>query len=114
MLQYIARRLLWGVVLLVAVIAITFVLFYVFPNVDPAVLRAGRNTSPQVIKNIAHSLGTDRPIVVQFWTYMKRLVLHLDLGYSFYSGASVKSLIIDRLPATISLTVGAVVIWLSI
>ena len=66
MLQYIIRRLLWGVVLLIAVIAITFVLFYVFPNVDPAVLRAGRNTSPRIIKEIAHSLGTDRPILTQF------------------------------------------------
>ena len=49
MLQYIVRRLLWGVVLLVAVMAITFVLFYLLPNVDPAVLRAGRNSSPKII-----------------------------------------------------------------
>jgi len=112
MLQYIIRRLLWGVVLLIAVIAITFVLFYLLPNVDPAVLRAGRNTSPAIIKEIAHSLGTDRPVYTQFWDYMKRLVLHFDLGFSYYSGASVKSLILDRLPATISLTFGAVVIWL--
>jgi len=114
MIQYIIRRLLWGVVLLIAVIAITFVLFYLLPNVDPAELRAGRNSSPQIIKDIAHNLGTDRPVYVQFWTYMRNLVLHLNFGYSYYSGASVKSLIFDRLPATLSLTVGAVVIWLMI
>jgi peptide/nickel transport system permease protein len=114
MLQYIVRRLLWGIVLLVAVIAITFVLFYVLPNVDPAVLRAGRNSSPKIIKEISHNLGTDRPLLTQFWDYMKNLVLHFNLGYSYYSGASVKSLIADRLPATISLTFGAVVIWLLI
>jgi peptide/nickel transport system permease protein len=112
MLQYIIRRLLWGVVLLIAVMAITFVIFYLLPNVDPAVLRAGRNSSPKIIQEISHNLGTDKPIYTQFWLYMKRLVLHFDLGYSYYSGASVKSLILDRLPATISLTVGAVVIWL--
>ncbi len=112
MLQYILRRILWGVVLLIAVIAITFVIFYLLPNVDPAVLRAGRNSSPKIIHEIADQLGTDKPLYTQFWLYMKRLVLHLDLGYSYYSGASVKSLIIDRLPATISLTVGAVVVWL--
>ena len=112
MIQYIIRRLLWGVVLLIAVIAITFVLFYLLPNVDPAVLRAGRNSSPKIIHEIAHNLGTDKPMYTQFWNYMKKLVLHFDLGYSYYSGASVKSLIFDRLPATISLTVGAVVIWL--
>ncbi len=113
MLQYIIRRLLWGVVLVIAVIAITFVLFYLLPNVNPAVLRAGRNSSPKVIAEIAHNLGTDKPVYTQFWNYLKNLV-HFNLGFSYYSGASVKSLIIDRLPATISLTVGAVVIWLLI
>ena len=112
MIQYIVRRLLWGVVLLFAVMAITFALFYLLPSVDPAVLRAGRNSSPKIIHDIAHSLGTDKPVYVQFWNYIKRLVLHFDLGFSYYSGASVKSLIADRLPATVSLTVGAVLIWL--
>jgi peptide/nickel transport system permease protein len=112
MLQYIVRRLLWGVVLLIAVIAITFVLFYLLPNVDPAVLRAGRNSSPKIIAEIAHNLGTDKPLYTQFWDYMKNLVLHFNLGFSYESGAPVKGLIFDRLPATISLTVGSVIIWL--
>jgi peptide/nickel transport system permease protein len=112
MIQYIIRRLLWGVVLLIAVMAITFVIFYLLPNVDPAVLRAGRNSSPKIIHEIAHSLGTDKPVYTQFLNYMKRLFLHFDLGFSYQSGATVKSLISDRLPATISLTVGAVAVWL--
>jgi peptide/nickel transport system permease protein len=112
MIQYIIRRLLWGVVLLIAVMALTFVLFYLLPNVDPAVLRAGRSSSPTVIREIAHNLGTDQPVYTQFWRYLERLVFHFDLGYSYQSNADVKSLILDRLPATISLTVGAVVVWL--
>jgi peptide/nickel transport system permease protein len=110
--RYIIRRLLWGIVLLFAVICITFAIFYLLPNVNPAVLRAGRTPSQQVIHDIAHNLGTDRPVYVQFWRYLKRLVLHFDLGYSYYSSASVKSLMFDRLPATISLAVGGVVIWM--
>jgi peptide/nickel transport system permease protein len=110
--RYIIRRLLWGVLLLVAVLVITFVIFYVFPNVNPAALRAGRNSNPKVLAEIAHNLGTDRPVYVQFWKYFSTLVFHFNLGYSYYSNASVKSLIVDRLPATISLTVGSVVIWL--
>lgn len=113
MLRYIVRRLLWGIVLLIAVIAITFVIFYLLPNVNPAQLRAGRNSSPKIIAQIAHDLGTDKPVYTQFWNYLKNLVLHFDLGYSYQSGASVKSLIADRLPATISLTVGAVFLWLA-
>ncbi len=112
MIRYIIRRVLWGVVLLVAVIMITFIVFFLLPSANPAVLRAGRTPSQAVIKEIANDLGTDKPIYTQFWRYMEGLVLHFNLGYSYYS-ASVKSLIIDRLPATISLTIGGVVIWLA-
>jgi peptide/nickel transport system permease protein len=110
--RYIIRRLLWGIVLLVAVIIITFIIFYLLPNVNPAVLRAGRTPSQAVIREIANDLGTNKPVYTQFWLYMKQLVLHFNLGYSYYSDASVKSLILDRLPATISLTVGGVIVWL--
>ena len=111
MTTYIIRRLLWGVVLLILVCALTFVLFDIFPSADPALLRAGRNPSPQVIAYIRHELGLDRSLLAQFWAYMKGIFLHFDLGYSYYSGESVNSLIADRLPATLSLTVGAAVIW---
>ena len=96
MIQYIIRRVLWGVVLLLAVIMITFIVFFLLPNVNPAVLRAGRTTSQSVINEIAHDLGTNKPVYTQFWLYMKRLVLHFDLGYSYYSSASVKSLMASR------------------
>ena len=114
MTAYVIRRVLWGIVLLFAVAALTFVIFYILPSADPAVLRAGRNANPKVVAAIRHDLGTDQPVYTQFWDYIKRLLLHFDLGYSYYSDASVKSLIADRLPATISLTVGAVVFWLLI
>ncbi|MFI5005244.1 MAG: ABC transporter permease [Solirubrobacterales bacterium] len=113
MTRYIIRRVLWGVVLLFVVAALTFVLFDILPTADPARLRAGRNPSPHTVAYIRHELGLDRPLYTQFYDYMKGVVLHLDLGYSYYSSASVKSLIADRLPATISLAAGAVVIWLT-
>ena len=72
MLRYIIRRLLWGVVLLFAVVAITFIVFYLLPNVNPAELRAGRNSNPRIIAEIAHDLGTDRPVYVQLWDYIKQ------------------------------------------
>jgi peptide/nickel transport system permease protein len=111
---YIIRRLLWGIVLLVLVSAITFVFFDIFPAADPAVLRAGRNASPQTIAHIRHELGLDKPLYTQFLDYMRGIALHLNFGYSYYSGASTLSLIVNRLPATISLTVGAVVLWMAL
>lgn len=114
MTRYVVRRLLWGVVLLWLVSVVTFVLFYVLPSGDPAQLRAGRNASPETIAQIRSSLGLDEPLLTQYWTFLKGLVLHFDLGYSYYSGASVTSLIGDRLPATLSLAFGAVVLWVLI
>ncbi len=112
MLRYIIRRVLWGVLLLILVSALTFVLFRVLPTGEPARLRAGRSASPKVIAEIRVDLGLNRSLFEQFWLYMKGIFLHFDLGFSYYSNAPVKGLIVDRLPATISLTVGAAVIWL--
>jgi peptide/nickel transport system permease protein len=110
--RYIIRRLLWVVVLLFLVSLITFVIFYSLPSADPAQLRAGRQPNPQLVEQIRHNLGLDRPLIVQYWDYMKRLVLHFDFGYSYQNNISVRQQIFDRLPATISLTVGAAVLWL--
>jgi peptide/nickel transport system permease protein len=112
MTRYIVRRLLWVVALLFLVSALTFLVFYVFPSSDPAALRAGRNASPAVIAQIRHNLGLDRSLFYQYGHYMERAFLHLDLGYSYQNDENVKGLIIGRLPATLSLTVGAVLIWL--
>jgi peptide/nickel transport system permease protein len=111
MTSYIIRRLLWGVVLLVVVCALTFVFFRVFPTGDPAVLRAGRDPNPKLIAEIRQSLGLNHSTLDQFWKYVKGVFLHFDLGYSYYSRESVRSLIFERLPATLSLTIGATVLW---
>jgi peptide/nickel transport system permease protein len=108
---YLLRRVLWGVVLLALVSLLTFVVFYVLPSADPAQLRAGRNADPATLAQIRENLGLDRPLTAQYWTFLTQLVPHADLGYNYYSSASVGSLLLDRLPATISLTLGAVVIW---
>jgi peptide/nickel transport system permease protein len=112
MTRYIIRRVLWGVLLLVIVSAVMFVLFRILPTGDPARLRAGRNPSPKVIADIRHNLGLDKPLLTQFWIYMKGVFLHFELGFSYYSGASVKSLIFNRLPATVSLALGGAIVWL--
>jgi peptide/nickel transport system permease protein len=100
------------VVLLILVSALTFVLFRVLPTGEPARLRAGRLATPKVIEQIRINLGLNHSLLTQFVDYMKGIFLHFDLGYSYYSSAPVKGLIADRLPATISLTLGATVIWL--
>jgi peptide/nickel transport system permease protein len=113
MTRYIIRRILWGILLLLLVTALMFVLFRVLPTGDPARLRAGRNASPQVIAAIRHDLGLDKSLPAQFWIYMKEVFLHFNLGYSYYSNAPVRGLIVERLGATFSLMVGASFIWVA-
>jgi peptide/nickel transport system permease protein len=114
MTRYILRRVLWVGVLLFVVSFLTFVVFYLFPSADPAVLRAGRSPSPERVEAIRVQLGLDRPWPAQFVEYLKNLVLHFDLGYSFHNDVPVKDAIFERLPATISLAAGALVIWLTV
>jgi peptide/nickel transport system permease protein len=108
---YVLRRVLWGLVLLVLVSLLTFVVFYVLPSADPAQLRAGRNADPATLAQIRENLGLDRPLTAQYWTFLTHVAFHANLGYSYFSQASVGSLLVDRLPATISLTLGAIVVW---
>jgi peptide/nickel transport system permease protein len=110
--RYIIRRLLTGVLLLIVVSALTFVLFRILPTADPAKLRAGRFGSAKVIHEIRVDLGLNKPLITQFWIYMKGIFLHFNLGYSYYSNAPVKELLFNRLPATVSLVLGGAVIWL--
>jgi peptide/nickel transport system permease protein len=111
MLAYVIRRVIWGLALLVIVSALTFVLFRIFPTGNPALLRAGRDPQPHLIKEIERVLGLNKSLPAQFWDYMKGIFLHFDFGHSYYSGQSVRSLISERLAPTISLAVGAGVLW---
>jgi peptide/nickel transport system permease protein len=114
MLAYIVRRVLWVIVLLFVVSALTFIIFFVLPSADPAQLRAGRQPNPELVEQIRHNLGLDRPKIVQYGDYMKQVFLHFDFGYSYQNTISVKEQIFQRLPATISLAIGAAVVWLTI
>lgn len=115
MLRYVTRRLLWTVALLVIVSAVVFAIFNVLPAGDPAALRAGRSASPDQIERIRESLGLDNPLPERFADYMIGVFTEFDLGTSiFQNNEPVRDIIFDRLPATIFLVVGAVVIWLVI
>jgi peptide/nickel transport system permease protein len=112
MTAYVIRRVIWGIALLIIVCALTFILFRVIPTGNPAVLRAGRDPQQHLIKEIERVLGLNKSLPAQFWEYIKNVFLHFNFGYSYYSQQSVISLIGERLPATISLTLGAAVVWM--
>ena len=111
---YITRRLLWTLLLLWVVSGITFIVFNVLPSADPALLRAGRRAEPEIVQNIRETFGLDKPLYVQYWNYMKDVFLHFDFGRSYRNDVDVRAQLLDRLPNTLLLIAGAVVVWLII
>jgi peptide/nickel transport system permease protein len=119
MAAYIARRLIWVIFLLFMITLITFVIFTVLPSGDPAVLRAGRQPSPELIESIRHQFGLDKSKPVQFINYIGDILPFLGhngfyFGFSYQNQTQVLPEILDRLPNTIFLTAGAVILWLSV
>src|SRR3954466_7857931 len=119
MAAYIARRLIWVVFLLFMITLITFVIFSVLPSGDPAVRRAGPQPSPQLIESIRAQFGLDKPKPVQFINYIGDILPVLGhngvyFGFSYQNQTEVLPEILERLPTTIFLTAGAVLLWLSI
>ena len=111
---YITRRLLWTLLLVWVVSLITFFVFNVLPSADPALLRAGRRAEPEVLRGIRETFGLDKPLYEQYWNYMKDVFLHFDFGRSYRNDVDVRSQLLDRLPNTLYLIAGAVVVWLTV
>jgi len=104
---YIARRLLSTLVVMAIVGIIVFLLVHLAPG-SPAAIIAGDNATPAQIELINRQLGLDRPLPVQFgiWAWS---ILRGHFGTSIFSGAPVMQLVMERLPATISLSLVTIV-----
>ncbi|WP_171163655.1 ABC transporter permease [Streptomyces sp. I05A-00742] len=125
MIVYLGRRLLGVVGVLVAVAAVTFTIFYVLPS-DPAAAACGKSCSVERLEAIRAHMGLDRPLWRQFADFVTgvftgrtmgtgQYALHCDFpcfGYSYENSEAVWDLLMDRLPVSASLAVGAAVLWL--
>jgi peptide/nickel transport system permease protein len=107
-----ARRVLQAVPVLLGISLLTFVLIYYLPA-DPARMYAGPSATVDTVARIRHELGLDQPLWVQYGRYLARLVQG-DLGFSYRKQIAVTSLILDRLPNTLALTFGGVLVELLI
>jgi peptide/nickel transport system permease protein len=110
MITYVARRLLWVVVILWGVSLLTFVVTYAVPA-DPARLYAGTHASGDVVRQIRHQMGLDQPGYVQYLDYLRN-ILSGDFGYSYHLQSYVLPTILARFPATAILAVGGIVMEL--
>ena len=108
---YLIRRLLTGIIVVWLVATITFFLFFARPVYTVARQIAGHAATPQVIQEAINNLGLNQPIMTQYWHFLNNLV-HGNLGYSYYTGESVDTMLKQDLPPTISLVIGGTVLWL--
>ena len=124
--NYVLRRIAGGAVVLTIVSAVVFGLFFILPA-DPARLACGKSCTPELLDRIRHTLEIDQPLPTQYARFVKGLVVGRTynkgteaelncsapcLGYSYQTDEQVTALIKDRLPATLSIAVGASVLWL--
>lgn len=130
MLRFLVRRLLWAVLLFLAVTLVTYVIFYVVPA-NPARLVAGKSATPEDIARAERFLGTDGPVWEQYARFLNRLspvgriesspgeyagwgFKEPSLGMSFATRQDVNDVVLRAAPVTASLVLGGAVLWLLI
>ena len=110
MVIFLIRRLTGALLVVAAISVVVFAIFVVVPGGDPAQRIAGKNATAQNIVNIRRSWGFDRPLYMQYEKMMGKM-LRGDL-VSYTSQQNVLQQIVAGAPATLSLTIGAALIWL--
>jgi peptide/nickel transport system permease protein len=105
---YIAKRVLLAIPTLFGVTVITFVLTYMLPG-NPALVKAGPLATPEHIREMERQMGLDQPVVVQYGRYVAG-VLRGDLGESSMTGRPVLTDLMQRVPATLELTLASLVV----
>ena len=125
MTRYVLKRLAGAALVLLALSVLVYALFYVAPG-DPARLACGERCNPQQVAQVREQLGLNESVVAQYLHFLQGVfagrdystgtsVVHCDapcLGLSYQSDQQVTRLVLERLPATASLALGALVVWL--
>jgi len=111
MTEFIVRRLLWTVLVLFVITVLVFLIFFAIPGIDPARALAGRNPTPQILDQIRAQFGLNKPLPVQYLLMMKNLFITRSLVSYSDQGQLVVPEIGAAAPATLSLVLGAAVIW---
>jgi peptide/nickel transport system permease protein len=112
MIMFAVRRLASMVLVLFSISVLVFLIFFATPGVDPAARIAGREADQQTLQQVRHDFGLDRPKPVQYVILMKKLFITRDLTSYVNRGATVWPQVTAAIPVTLSLVLGASVIWI--
>ncbi|MFT8417801.1 MAG: ABC transporter permease [Acetobacter sp.] len=111
MIMPLLRRLGQTVFVLFGISALVFAVFFATPGADPTARIAGRNAAPQTMEKVRKEYGFDRPLPVQYAIMMKKLFITRDLASYANRGELVVPEILRAAPVTLSLVMGAAIIW---
>jgi peptide/nickel transport system permease protein len=112
--RFLIRRTLQGLLVLWLMTVTVFGIFFLGPGPKfVARVLAGRQASAQQVAEVAHRLHLDQPWYKQYWHFFTGL-LHGNLGYDYYNSQPVSKVILSAFPITLSLVVGAAVLWLAV
>src|SRR3954468_15242747 len=117
MVMFILRRLASCVVVVFLISILAFVLYFVIPPVSPALLFAGKAATPDQIEQAKASLGLNHSVGTQYYLFVRHLFLGdaygwPGLGFSYATRESVLSMLGPRYVVTLTLGIGALLIWL--
>ncbi|AEV86497.1 ABC transporter permease [Actinoplanes sp. SE50] len=127
MIGHLARRIVGGVLVLLALSALVYTLFYLAPS-DPATLACGKGCTPERLADVRAAMGLADPVLTQYRHFLQGILVGRDyslgpsvrhcpapcLGYSFETSQPVTGLLLDRLPVSFSLAIGAEILSLII
>src|SRR5213596_4194516 len=108
---YVARQLIQLVVVIIGISVLAFVILHVLG--DPVLLLLPQNAGKEEFERYRKLLGLDRPIWLQYWTFASRAIQG-DFGKSWYADTPAFSLVLERMPPTIYLTLSGLVVALLI
>lgn len=114
MLGFAVRRSVAAVLVLFSISVLVFLIFFATPGVDPAARIAGRNADQATLLQVRHEFGLDRPLPVRYALMMRHLFIDRDLTSFVNRGVKVIPQITQAIPITLSLVLGAAVLWMII
>lgn len=109
---FLARRIAYSLVVLVGVLVVVFALVHLVPG-DPVRIALGTRYTPEAYEALRQASGLDQPLVSQFVNYLGHAATG-NLGVSFRNGDPVTEVLLERLPATVSLAAVGIVLALAI
>ncbi len=111
MIRFLIRRIFQSIIVLLLVTFATYMLFFAGDPKNVAHRLAGRQATPAQVNAAYHNLGLDKPILEQYFHFITKIVLHFDFGTDYYHGVPVTTVLKQDAPVTISLVIGASIIW---